>query len=56
MPYRVTIEELHEQPDGVSEPMRREVLRMTVETMNLPAVINAVNQKPRKPRTPKAEK
>lgn len=56
MPFRVTIEELYENPDDAIEPLRREVLRMTVDTLNLPAVISAIQSKPRKARTPKVDK
>lgn len=56
MPFRVTIEEIIYPGSADQEELAHERLRMTVDTLNIPAVISAINQKPRKPRTPKVEK
>jgi hypothetical protein len=53
MPFTITITEDKAVSDR--DTAQREVFRQTVEVLDLPAVFNAVNKKPRKPRERKAK-
>ena len=51
--FQVTVVEIPETPRGENAPEPIERYKATLDTIDLRAVINAVMQKPRKPRTPK---
>jgi hypothetical protein len=58
MAYKITIEKLDE-PGGKAldgTPLRSRIYEQTVDELDLRAVMQAVNSKPRKPRKPKEEK